>query len=172
MINQNAAIAYVPAPQDVEIARLGAALNQTYVRYGAGGKAKLERQAAQDGLASLSGMGTAVSRSVSKSSGHYDNSEWDLVDAAKRGRIAPAAVPAAALPPEMQAMKPAEREAFVAEKAKERAELQKKIVELNSDREKFLSGERAKSAGGADRTLDDAMMESVRKEAAKKSISL
>ncbi len=171
MINQNAAVAYIPAPQDAEIARLGAALNKTYVGYGGGAKRMAERQAAQDGFASSSGMGTAVTRSVSKSTGHYDNSGWDLVDAKKGGK-APSAMKAEELPPEMAAMAPAERDAFVDGKAKERAEIQKKILELNGEREKFLAAERSKQAAGKDKTLDDAMIESVRKEAAKKSLAL
>ncbi len=66
----------------------------------------------------------------------------------------------------------AERDALVAEKAKERVELQKQIAALNAEREKHLEAERQKSAASGARGLDDAMFESLRSAAAKKSISL
>ncbi|MGQ0508290.1 MAG: vWA domain-containing protein [Myxococcaceae bacterium] len=173
MINQNAAIAYVPAPQDAEIARLGAALNKTYVGYGAAAPKRAERQAAQDGHAAVSGMGIAVSRAVAKSTANYDNRDWDMVDAVRAGKIAaPSAAPEAELPAEMKPMAPAERDAYVATKAKDRADIQKKIAELSAEREKFLEAERAKQGTKGENTLDDALIQSVRKEAAKKSLSL
>ncbi len=171
MINHNAAVAYVQAPQDAEIARLGAELNKTYIGYGSDGKAKLERQDKQDSLNAAMGAGAAVTRSVSKSTSHYDNRGWDLVDAAKSGK-APSAMPAAALPPEMKDMKPQERDEFVAAKGKERAAIQQQIAKLAESREKFLAEERKKGGAAGEKTLDDAVLESVRKEAAKKNLAL
>src|SRR5262249_39294357 len=48
VLDQGRAVAYVPAPQDDEIARLGTALNDTYLPYGAQGAGGQARQSVQD----------------------------------------------------------------------------------------------------------------------------
>ena len=49
-------------------------------------------------------------------------------------------------------------------KAKERAELQKRIADLSGKRDQFIQTERKKQAPGA-KTLDDALSGSIRTEA-------
>lgn len=162
-IDHNRAVAHVAAPQDAEIARLGAELNKTYVAFGKEGRASAERQEAQDRNAARGSAGVAVQRSLSKSSAYYDNSDWDLVDAQKKGKVKVEELKPAEMPEPMKAMAPPERAAYVEKLSKERAALQSKIQSLNQEREKFVAAERAKKAaeGGA-KTLDAALIESVR----------
>lgn len=165
-IDQNRAIAHVAAPQDAEIARLGGELNKTYVGYGAEAPAAVQRQEAQDKLALGMSAGSSTARAVTKSSAQYDNSEWDLVDAKKKGKDV-STMPAAALPAVMQAMKPVERVEFVEQKAKERAELQSKISLLNTAREQFVQAEEKKKTGKKEASLDSALLESAKEQGAK-----
>lgn len=169
-IDQNRAVAYVQAPQDKEIAALGAKLNDTYVGYGRNAPAAAERQMAQDQNAAGLSLGSATQRAVSKSSAMYDNRDWDLVDAKKGGKDV-AKMPEADMPEPLRAMKPAEREAFVEQKAKERAELQAKIQSLNTEREKFVKAEQKKQAEGGAKTLDAALIESAKTAATKQAFT-
>jgi hypothetical protein len=149
-----------PAPQDAEIARLGVALNQTYLAYGAAGAESQARQAVQDRNAQH--LGSAVQRSLSKASRFYGNADWDLVDADSQGQAAQ--VPEAQLPPELRGKTPAEREAVIAAKRAEREALQARINALSAERQRFLAAHRAEP--GAD-TLDGALVTAVREEAAR-----
>jgi hypothetical protein len=167
MINQNAVAAYVPTPQDAELAKLGSQLNKTYLGYGARGAAGVGRQAEMDTAAASAAPEAAMQRAVSKSSALYDNSEWDLVDAKKKGK-AISSMDEEELPEELRAVPAAKREEVVEAKSKERTELQSKIAKLNAEREKFLEAERKKSAAPGEVTLDKAMIESVRTQGAKK----
>lgn len=171
-IDQNRAVAQVDAPMDQEIARLNEALNATYVGYGSeGGRAK-ERQVAQDKNATGMSPSSLATRAVSKSSGFYDNSGWDLVDAKKKGQ----AVAEEALPAELKKMTKDDREKLVDAKAKERTEIQAKIATLAQEREQYVQAELKKQAtasskGSGLKTMDDALIESAKAQAAKQAFS-
>jgi hypothetical protein len=165
-IDQNKAIAQINAPQDAEIARLGNELNKTYVGYGSDAPEAARRQDAQDKAAMGMSLGSGTARAVTKSSAQYDNSNWDLVDAKKKGADV-AKMPAAALPAPMQAMKPAERVEFVEKKAKERAAIQERITKLNTERESFVKAEEKKNVGKKEATLDTALLESAKAQGEK-----
>jgi hypothetical protein len=67
-IDQNEQIAYIAAPQDDEINRLGQELNQTYVAFGAKGKEAKELQARQDSNAQSVAPAVMAERSLAKAS--------------------------------------------------------------------------------------------------------
>lgn len=166
VINHNAAIAYVPAPQDAELARLGEKLNHTYLGYGAQGRARKELQMKQDQQAARAAPSAAVSRTVSKSSGLYTNSEWDVVDAKKGGKKVEELADDE-LPEEMRGLTKEEKKAFVAKKEQEREAIQARIRTLSAEREKFLA-EQQKSAP-AEETLDTAVVKSVKAQGERKA---
>lgn len=168
-INHNAKVAAVVAPQDQELAALGAKLNATYVGYGDQGSAGLARQQAMDVAARRAAPASSAERVVSKGTANYVNDEWDLVDAKKAGKVALAKMKAEQLPAEMRGMDEAQREAFVAEKAKQRAELQKQIAELSEARKRYLAEQ--ERAAPVPSTLDKAMIDSVHTAAEAKAIS-
>ncbi|MEW5743691.1 MAG: vWA domain-containing protein [Myxococcota bacterium] len=169
-IDQNRTVARVDAPQDAQLAALSAKLNQTYIAYGAAGKAAVARQEAQDKNAQAMSASAASTRAAAKASAMYDNAGWDLVDAKKKGESI-ATMPAAALPPEMQKMDPKEREAFVEQKAKERAEIQAQIAKLSKERDEYVQAELKKRARDATKTMDDALLESAKAQAEKMDYS-
>ena len=168
VIDHNRAVVHIEAPQDKEIAKLSVELNKTYIAYGASGRVAAARQSAQDqNVATLApASGAVVQRAVAKSSVNYDNSSWDLVDAAKNQSFKLEEVKKDALPAEMQKLSEAERKQFVETKSKERGELQAKIQTLNSEREKYVAAQRKSQS--ATNTLDMVVIGTVREQAQKR----
>ncbi|MBL8951494.1 MAG: VWA domain-containing protein [Myxococcaceae bacterium] len=169
-INHNAAVAQVVAPQDQRLAELSNKLNGTYIGYGAQGGSGVARQAAMDEAAQKAAPAALAERVVSKSTANYKNDDWDLVDAKKEGKVSLGKMKQEELPAEMKGMNEQQREAFVAKKAEERAQIQKEIADLSKQRAEYVAKQEA--AKPAESTLDKAMIDSVRTSAAAKSISL
>ncbi len=170
-IDQNRAVAYIAAPQDDEIARLGTELNKTYLGYGNKGKEAKMRQEAQDKNASTF-AGSATTRAVSKASRAYDNSGWDLVDGTKKGAVKLDEMKDEDLPAELQGKSADERKAIVDAKAKERSEIQGRIQKLQAEREKFLVEKQKAAAAEGGATLDSAIIESATKAAEAQGMAL
>ncbi|HEY3446584.1 MAG TPA: vWA domain-containing protein [Myxococcales bacterium] len=166
-IDSNQVVAAVNAPQDAEIAKLGAELNATYIAYGGEGKKKAERQQAQDVNAASAGQGAGVQRAMAKASANYKNDDWDLVDASKSGKVALGAVSAEALPEEMRGMNEDQRKEHVAKMSGKRDELRTKIQKLETERRGYVAAEESKRAKSGTATLDNAMLETVHAQAAK-----
>ncbi len=162
-IDQNRVVA-IATPMDGELAKLSNELNKTYVGYGVVAKEKAAKQMAMDGAAGAAGAPVAASRAAAKASTLYRNDEWDLVDAQKHGKKDVARMKAEELPAPMQRMSDDERRKFIDGKARERAELQKRIADLSQKRDQFIAAERKKQAAGP-KTFDDAVSSSVRTEA-------
>jgi hypothetical protein len=105
---------------------------------------------------------------LTKTSSNYKNSTWDLVDATKKDGVKLESIPAAELPEELKPLAPGARQAYIDQKAAERTKLQSDISRLNEERKKFVA-EKAKEKG-AEATLDNAISQVVREQAAKKAI--
>ncbi|MHC4713933.1 MAG: vWA domain-containing protein [Planctomycetota bacterium] len=172
-IDQNSAVVSIRAPQDEEIARLGAELNGTYIPYGERGREGSANQARQDAnAAGLVQAGAAVQRAVSKSSAQYTNAFWDLVDAVEQGQVKLADVDAKDLPEGMREMTVEEREAHVQAKAVERKSIREKIGKLNEERKAFVAEEMKKAAETGENTLDTAIIKALARQAEEKSYEL
>ena len=164
VIDQDRAVAYVEAPQDQKIAKLSTDLNGTYLAYGRAGAESSTRQETQDrNAATVAASGAVVARAVAKSSAHYSNSRWDLVDAAKDKEFKLDGLKEAELPAALQGLAPSQRKEFVEKKAQERAALQAKINTLNSAREKFVTAKMKTDT--ATNTLDNVVITTVREQA-------
>ncbi len=169
VIDQNRAVVSIEAPQDKEIAKLGVELNKTYLAYGVAGKASASRQVAQDAnVAALApASGAVVQRSVAKASANYQNSAWDLVDAAKDKNFEISKLKSEELPAAMQKMDAGERKAHIERNTQERAELQARIKQLNGERERYVA-QRLKEVTGTN-TLDAVVISAVREQSAKRN---
>ena len=166
-INMSKGTIQIATPQDEILRQLNEELNATYVAYGRRGREGQANQAAQDRNAGLLGEQSSASRSVAKASALYDNSAWDLVDAAAQPEFEMADVDKEELPEKMRSMTNDEREAYIDGMRSARAAIQKKIQEVSVARQKYLDTERRKRDGdGA--ALDDAMKKSIRDQAARK----
>lgn len=170
VIDQNQAVVHVDAPQDKEIVKLNEALNSTYISYGSAAPAAKARQLAQDDNAvANAAAGASVQRVISKASANYCNTGWDLVDACKQKDFDITKVKEEDLPEELKKMTAEERKAYVAKKAAEREDLQKKVLALNKERENYVADKRKESAETS--TLDNAMTKALRAQAEKKGIA-
>jgi hypothetical protein len=163
-IDMNCGTIQIDAPQDKLLLELNMKLNATYVPYGDAGREGAMQQAAQDANAESLGRQTAASRVAAKSRSVYRNESWDLVDAVVKGEKKVADLKDAELPAAMKPMSAPQREEHVQRMQKEREDIQKQIVELSAERDKFVKESRARAAGGKV-ALDDAMLKSIREQA-------
>ena len=164
-IDHNKQIVHINTPYDDVIIKLNSKLNSTYISYGAMGSKKLELQSQQDNNAMELEEAVAVKRAVSKSSGMYKNSSWDLIDAAEDDEFDVAAVKKEELPKALRDKSKAELTAFIGEKKAERTKIHKEIQELSAKREIYIS-EHAQQEKGE---LESAMLKAIKRQAAGKS---
>lgn len=167
-IEQNRRTVYISTPYDKQIDACNERLNKTYLYYGAFGERKKEAQATQDRNAESYGIANKVERAISKSSHAYQNSSWDLVDAAKEDERIIAAIPPAELPAEMQPLSVQERKDYVAQKANERKRIQSEIQDLNKKRQSYIASHRQEEDEG--NMLDGAMIKAIREIAKGKNL--
>ncbi len=168
-IDQNTQVVHVEAPQDKEIARLGVALNNTYIPFGTRAAESQTRQVVQDANASAQSAASAVQRAVSKANAYYRNSSWDLVDAINDGTVELAEVKQEDLPENMQTMTLEKRQEYVQSQAAERKRIQGQINELNAQRNEYVAAKRQEMAEqSGQKTLDQALVEAIRAQASQK----
>ncbi|MDO6517496.1 vWA domain-containing protein [Zobellia uliginosa] len=164
-IDHNRKVVHIDTPYDDVIIKLNSKLNQTYISYGAMGSAKMEKQRVQDDNAYELEEAVAVKRAVSKSSRLYNNKQWDLVDASKDESFNISEVKKEELPKELKGKSETEIKAYIEEKKSDRAKIQAEIQELNAKREKFIAEQQQEGEKGE---LENAMLEAIKKQAAKK----
>lgn len=169
-IDQDQKVVYIKSPYDDKIQKLNVELNNTYIWYGARGKEAKENQVAQDTANAKLSPSAALERTATKAkAGVYTQSEADLVDASGREGFDMEAVKDEALPTEMREMSVKEREAFVAENARRRGQVQAEIAELAKKRDAYVAAERKRQAGAAgEATLGDAVKEAAVAQAAER----
>ena len=171
MIDLSGGAVTVATPMDKELGELSRKLNGTYVEFGRVGQEKKENQARQDANAQQAGgASTAAARAASKAGALYHASDWDLVDASKDKNFKLEDVKKEDLPKEMQGMTLDEQKAHIANKAKEREELQKKINELGKQRSEFIAAEVKAKGLTKDKAFDEAVRKAVREQAEKRGL--
>jgi len=168
LIDQNRVAQHIAAPQDDEIVRLGAQLNDTYLAYGAQGQVAMARQANADQSSAKLSKKAAIERSKVKSKAAYKNDSWDVVDAVANNAGWLANAKDADLPAVLQGKTLEEKKAVVAEQAARRAEIKAQIAKLEAERAAFVKAEQAKHASAEETLLETQMMKSTRKAATKK----
>jgi hypothetical protein len=167
-IEQDHKTVYVPSPYDAKIDALNDQLNNTYIYYGKGGSKKKESQQREDFNASSYGQSNKVERAVSKSSHAYENSSWDLVDAAKDDDKIVTETNDEYLPKEMQGMSLEQRKNYVREKSAARTQIQEEIRTLSEKRKQYIAEHQTKDEAGS---LDAVMLKAVREKGKAKNLS-
>jgi hypothetical protein len=163
-IDHNRQAVHIATPYDDIIIRLNSRLNGTYISYGARGAGKLAQQATQDANAMEMESSVAVKRALSKSSNYYNNPTWDLVDAAEDKDFDVSGLNRDQLPAALKDKSNKEILSYIQVKKEERISIQQQIRETNARRDAYLA-ERAKTEEGE---LHSAMLEAIKKQAAKK----
>lgn len=162
-INQDKKIVHIITPYDDEIIILNKKLNGTYIYFGNKGQANYSKQKRQDANAYAMQEAVAVKRAVTKSSRLYSNAQWDLVDADKESSVDYSKIDKKNLPPALQGKSTKELKSYVKLKAKERAEIQEKIQELNAKRRKYIAAKQKESTKKDD--LNNAIIKAIKKQA-------
>ncbi len=166
-IDHNRQVVHIETPYDDIIIKLNSKLNSTYVSYGAMGRQKKELQSVQDANAAELEEVVVVKRAVSKSSRLYQNSSWDLVDAAEEDATVLTQIKEKDLPKELQGKSEGEIKNFVKEKKQEREKIQKQIQELNAKREAYIAKNQKNEKG----ELENAMLSAIKAQASKKNFT-
>ena len=170
-LNQNQKITFIPTPYDDEIARLNRELNQTYIPYGVQGQRYLNRQQEQDRNAfSRPNSSAGYSRAVSKVSGNYRNSNWDLVDAVADNKVDLNAIDKSLLPENLSSMPIPIIEEKIAEMTQKRAKIRAEIAELAKKRAEYISKNTPKT--DVDKTLDNLMISALYKQLEAKNFEI
>ena len=167
-IDQNNGTITIATPFDDELVTLSAAMNTTYIAYGAQGQWGTANQQAQDANASGIAPAVAAQRAVTKGGAMYCNAQWDLVDACKQKEFKIEDVKTEDLPENMRAMTMEQRKAYVAEMDRKRAEINTKVADLNAKRGQYVAAEMAKMAEAGDKSFDAAIRTAIRTQAASK----
>ncbi|MCU0365313.1 MAG: VWA domain-containing protein [Ignavibacteriaceae bacterium] len=166
-IDSDQQIVHIETPFDSELVQLGQKINETYIAFGYEGNELKQRQKEQDDNASSLAPSVMVERSVTKGSGQYNNSTWDLVDAKKDGSLDLTKIPKDQLPKEMQKMSLEEQKKYIDDKAKEREKIQIEINKLDKQRRDYIAKQLAENK--QENTLDAAMLKIIRDQASKKN---
>ena len=164
-IDHNQEIVHIATPFDDVIIRLNKKLNSTYIGYGNLGASKIVAQEVQDANAYEMKESVAIKRAVSKSSRLYNNSSWDLVDAVEADDSTLDQLDHNTLPQELQNKSKTEIKKILEEKQAERQAIQKQIQEINAKREAYI----AKESKGEQGELKSAMVQAIKKQAARKN---
>lgn len=161
-------VAYT-TPFDEEIADLSAKLDDTRLYYGTEEEKEKMRGkvAATDKLHEGASLASRARRGVfNASAGGRTNllGDNELVAAVASGTVDLNELEEDALPAALKPMARAEQEAFVAELAEERADLQRQIRELSQDRVGYLA-KKVDEAGGLKDSLDQKIYNAVKEQA-------
>ncbi|PCJ97900.1 MAG: hypothetical protein COA50_02920 [Flavobacteriaceae bacterium] len=165
-IDHNRKVVYIDTPYDDVIIKLNGRLNKTYISYGTMGASKMAMQREQDFNAQELEEAVIIKRAVSKSSRLYQNSTWDLVDAADNENFKISEIKEEELPSELQGKSDVEKATFIATKKTERLKIQKEIQELNTKRDAYIAKNQKNNAEGE---LENAMLNAIKKQAEKKN---
>ncbi len=136
---------------------------------GSTGASKKMRQESEDSNAAGVAQENKIDRAVSKSSALYENSQWDLADAAKDDGKAIEKAKDEELPKEMRGMSIQQKKDYVAKKSGERSSIQKEIQDLSVKRQQHIDANTPKAE--KDAMLDAAMMKSIKEKGRTKNLN-
>ena len=165
-IDHNRRIVHIKTPYDEIILKLNKKLNKTYISYGANGARKMAMQRTQDENAEALIEVVAVKRAVSKSSRIYNNSSWDLIDAADDAEFEIEELKQEDLPAELKGKSARQIEHYIQSKKVERQQIQSEIQIMNAKREAFIADQKQNEKG----ELENAVLKVIEKQGARKNI--
>lgn len=171
-IDSNRKIRYIETPYDVKIADCNDRLNKTYISYGSKGAEYKNNQAVQDRNAKEISPANYTERTVSKAkTAVYSNSQWDLIDKYEENKNIAKELKKEDLPAELKDKSASEIESVLAEKTKERKNIQQEIATLSVKRQNYIEEEMKKSGNSEDdlgNAIESSIMEIALKNGYKK----
>jgi hypothetical protein len=164
-IPQEGGVVAIATPFDKELGELNGKLTRTTVAFGAP-TARAEAATKTREAAELpAGAGGADRAGVAAKLGRL--ATYDLVDAVKEGRVKLDELKDDQLPDDMKKMSPKERKAHLEKVEKERAEINKKVIDLDKKRNEYIQAELKKKGKSAKDSFDEQVLETLRKQAKK-----
>jgi len=167
-IDQNIQIADISAPQDDKIAQLNSRLNETYIPYGKEGKAKLEEKKEMDTMTFETSKSMALERAsfqANSVSALKTVSQWDIISAIESGKMKKSDIKKEELPDELKNMSDEQLSKYIDEKIAQRQKIKQEISRLSQERKKYIEEIEKQNSN---KTLDKAIINSLRKQAEKK----
>ena len=161
-IDHNKAVV-ITTPFDEQLQGLSAALNTTYVPYGASAMDNVANQERQDGNASSLNVAAAAQRCQTKASGLYWNAGWDLVDACKDPKFVLTSVKKEDLPEALRSLDEPALRAHIESQAKKRAGITAQVEALGKQRDAFV--QRKQQQMQASGLFENAVLDAVRQQA-------
>ncbi len=154
-IDSDKKIAHIATPYDDEINHYNDSLNMTYYGYGDLGGAKFASQQEEDRNAETQSPSAATERAIVKSKKRaYKNSSWDLIDGVDEGEVNLLDLEDKDLPKEFQGKTDEEKTALLEETRADRERYQSKIGELAQQREAYIA-QKMKERAEAGEEVDD-----------------
>ena len=170
-IDQNNTAVVIATPLDDRLIELSSALNETYIPIGTEGEAGWANQREQDFNALVMNKAAAASRAQTKGGALYFCS-WDLCDASAQEDFDWESVEVDDLPEFMQNMTLEERKQYVEDKRAEREAIQKKINDLNAQRQQYVIAEQKRQADRGVDQFDLIINAAVREQARAKGFEI
>ena len=173
-VEQSGGAILATTPYDGKLAALGTELAATRVYYGSAKERadlgrSFEMDAAIDAKAPTSARASRAGF-MAEFSADALGPRQELLDDVTGGRVKLTDLKKDSLPESMQAMTPAEREAFVAQLQAKRAKLQAEIKDLSAKRQAAIDEEVRKRADKGKTSLDYMVYDTIKAQAAKKGI--
>jgi hypothetical protein len=170
-IPQEGGVVAVPTPYDARLAELNGALVRTAVVYGGADKRRDGARKAETATRALAKEEAADRAAYSGKSGKV--LEGDLLDDIKDKKVDLNKLKEEELPAELKKLKTdKERQEYLDNLAKKRAEINKEVLDLDKKRTDFIAQEMARKGKGKDRdSFDNQVLEILRKQARKHEIA-
>ena len=166
-IDQDAKIEDIPTPYDSVIFALNDKLNGTYLRYGSQGSAGAAAQVAADEMNYKMNKSVEVKRITVKGKKElYNNTTWDMVDASEKDKNFAQKVDLKTLPDSLKGKSRKEIQQVIDKKTAERAQIQKEIETINTNREVYLVNEKKKAVTNNQAATLEAEIEKIIKKQA------
>jgi Mg-chelatase subunit ChlD len=164
-IPQEGGVVAIATPYDKELGELNGKLTHSTVAFGGAREREEAATKLRTAAALPAGAGGADRAGVAAKLGRV--ASYDLVDAVKEGRVKLDELKDDQLPEEMKKMTPKERKAHLEKIEKERAELNKKVIELDRKRNEYIQAELKKQGKSGKDSFDEQVLETLRKQAKK-----
>ncbi len=173
-VDQSGSAVVIATPFDDELAKLATRLDETRVYYGtaeeqARQRAKVAATEKLTAAASVASRARRAAFNVSASGRENFLGEGELVDDVASGKVDLSGIDADTLPASLQTMRPAEQQAVIEARAKERTELQEEIRALADKREGYLES-KVEEVGGAAGSLDAQIYNAIRAQGASRGL--
>lgn len=186
-IAQDGGVTAIPTPYDKELGVLGERIGTTHLAYtdaaslksvgpsaAAAGRADSEvrQRAIEEKVATAAPASASADRAYNKAINAYAYSS-DLVQDIAAGKVRLDSLKKEQLPTHMQKMTKAQRQKEISKRLAERKALQTKILTLSKKRDAYIAAERKRLASKDKKQgFDAAVLDAMRKQAAKRSIKL